>query len=335
MTRATLQTLRLCELAIDSDLDVLRARHLARDLSESVGIGYDERACFAPAVGEVVRAVRQTGFGVRIQFSVEPSRDRGQWLIARISGSGTGLRHLVAIADSDVPPIDADAGVVVARQLVERFHAFTTADETTVEVGHPLPASAQPIDSREAARIGSALTERIAIHPVAEAQRQNRELLRALHAARRAGTQVEWLNSELEATNRGVMALYAELDDRAEDLKRASEHKSRFLSDVSHELRTPMTSVLNLARLLLDHTDGTLTEEQERQVGLIRHSVQTVTELVNDLLDIARIEAGHTALRYRAFTVRELLGALRGIIRPLLTSDAVSLVIDDDEGDTV
>ncbi|HEV2179429.1 MAG TPA: ATP-binding protein, partial [Gemmatimonadaceae bacterium] len=96
-----------------------------------------------------------------------------------------------------------------------------------------------------------------------------------------------------------------------------------------------MTSVLNLTRLLLDHTDGPLTQEQERQVGLIRQSVQTVTELVNDLLDIARIEAGHTALRYRAFTVRELLGALRGIIRPLLTSDAVSLVFDDDEGDTV
>src|SRR6185437_4177122 len=188
-------------------------------------------------------------------------------------------------------------------------------------------------DVADASRIAAALLDD-ALQPATEAQRQNRELLWVLASSRRSGQQVEWLNSELEATNRGVMALYAELDDRAEDLKRVSEHKSRFLSDVSHELRTPMTSVLNLTRLLLDHADGPLTEEQERQVALIRHSVQTVTELVNDLLDIARIEAGHSTLRYRRFTVGELFAALRGICRPLLTTDAVGLVFDDAESDT-
>lgn len=328
------QTVPLCAIAIEQDRDVLRARCLARQLAESVGVTYDDRACFAAAVCEIVRAVSKSGPGGRIQFALEHLRN-GQWLIARVTGHGAGLRHLVAIADGDAPPVDADAGVAVARQLVERFEVYTEADETTVEVGHPVPASTEPIDPGDAARIMSALTEQTAIDPVAEGQRQNRELAWALTAERRSRAQIDRLNSELEATNRGVMALYAELDDRAEDLKRASEHKSRFLSDVSHELRTPMTAIMNLTRLLLDHTDGPLSEEQEHQVTLIRQSVQTVTELVNDLLDIARIEAGHTALRYRAVTVRELLGAIRGIIRPLLTSDAVNLVFDDDEADTV
>ena len=143
--------------------------------------------------------------------------------------------------------------------------------------------------------------------------------------------EIERLAAELEETNRGVMALYAELDDRAEDLRRASEVKSRFLSDVSHELRTPLASVLNLSRLLLDRTDGPLTAEQELQVQLIRRSTESVTELVNDLLDLAKIEAGKTTLRVTPFTATELFAALRGMFRPLLT-ERVALVVDEPDG---
>ena len=60
------------------------------------------------------------------------------------------------------------------------------------------------------------------------------------------------LNRELEDTNRGVVALYAELDERADYLRRASELKTKFLSNVSHEFRTPLNSIISLARLLMD-----------------------------------------------------------------------------------
>src|SRR6185436_19393301 len=111
-----------------------------------------------------------------------------------------------------------------------------------------------------------------------ELREQNRALLEALMALDMRRLETERLNAELAETNRGVVALYAELDERAEDLKRASESKSRFLSMVSHELRTPLTSVLNLSRLLLDRMDGDLTNEQERQISLIRNSVLSLTE---------------------------------------------------------
>ncbi len=331
------RTLPLATIALESDLDVLRARHHARLLAEALGLGHDDRTRFATAVCEIARSAHASGSDPRVQFLVERNGRRGQWLIARIAASGPAMRDLeVASANGDVASTPADAGIATAKHLVEHFRIQHADDGATmIEVGHPLSASAQPLDVSDAARIVGVLSEESVLHPEAEAHRQNRELLWALTASRHAHVQVEWLNSELEATNRGVMALYAELDDRAEDLKRVSEHKSRFLSDVSHELRTPMTSVLNLTRLLLDHTDGPLTGEQERQVSLIRHSVQTVTELVNDLLDLARIESGHSTLRYRSCTVGELLAALRGICRPLLTSDAVSLVFDDHEADTV
>src|SRR5215217_7063034 len=104
--------------------------------------------------------------------------------------------------------------------------------------------------------------------------------------------EVHRLERELDETNRGVLALYAELDEKAEQLRQASEQKTRFLSSVSHELRTPLASILNISWLLLERVDGELTTEQERQVGFVRASAQTLLEIVNDLLDLAKIEAG-------------------------------------------
>ena len=69
------------------------------------------------------------------------------------------------------------------------------------------------------------------------------------------------LNRELEDTNRGVVALYAELDERAGFLQHTSELKTRFLSNMSHEFRTPLNSIISLSQLLMDRVDGELSEE--------------------------------------------------------------------------
>ena len=94
-----------------------------------------------------------------------------------------------------------------------------------------------------------------------------------------------------------MVALYAELDERAEQLRKASELKSRFLSHMSHEFRTPLNSVLALSRLLLDRIDGDLNAEQERQIGYIRRSAESLLELVNDLLDLSKVEAGKVEVK--------------------------------------
>src|SRR6185369_11428464 len=136
-------------------------------------------------------------------------------------------------------------------------------------------------------------------------------------------------NQELEDTNRGVVALYAELDERADHLRRADEIKTRFLSEMSHEFRTPLSSILALSGLLLDGADGDLTGEQEKQVGFIRKSAEGLLELVNDLLDLAKIEAGKIEVRPIEFAVPGLFSAVRGMLRPLLVGQTVSLVFED------
>jgi signal transduction histidine kinase len=142
-------------------------------------------------------------------------------------------------------------------------------------------------------------------------------------------TDVERLAQELAETNRGVVALYAELDERAQTLGQLSESKTRFLSDMSHELRAPLASVINLTRLLLAHSDGPLTTEQEYQVTLIQRSAESLAEMVNDLLDIAKIEARKVELRLEPVPISEIFAGLRGLFRPLVTNERVAFLVED------
>lgn len=141
--------------------------------------------------------------------------------------------------------------------------------------------------------------------------------------------QVESLNVELAETNQGVVALYAELDDKAIALREASELKSRFLSYMSHEFRTPLGAIRSIARLLLDHMDGPLTGEQTKQVKFIQQSAVELSETVNDLLDLAKIEAGRISISPAWFELVDLFEAIRGMFKPLLTNDAVSLILEE------
>lgn len=137
------------------------------------------------------------------------------------------------------------------------------------------------------------------------------------------------LRAELEETNRGVVALYTELDDKALQLNEALELKSRFLSYMSHEFRTPLTSVLSLSGILLRGTDGALTPEQQRQVEFIRAATQELTEMVDDLLDLAKVDAGRITVSPEWFEMVDLFAALRGMFKPILSSNAVSLIFEE------
>jgi signal transduction histidine kinase len=141
--------------------------------------------------------------------------------------------------------------------------------------------------------------------------------------------EVAALRAEIEETNRGVVALYAELDDKAAQLKEALDLKSRFLSYMSHEFRTPLTSVQNLSGILLQGLDGPLTTEQQRQVQFIRTSIQELNEMVDDLLDLAKVDAGRITVSPEWFEMVDLFAALRGMFRPILTTNTVSLIFEE------
>jgi signal transduction histidine kinase len=141
--------------------------------------------------------------------------------------------------------------------------------------------------------------------------------------------QIEALQSELDETNRGVLALYAELDTQAAQLRQATDLKSRFLAYMSHEFRTPISSIRSLSRLLLERVDGPLTDEQEKQVRFIQSTAGEFAEMVDDLLDLAKVEAGRVEISPAWFDMVDLFSALRGMFRPVLTNPDVSLVFEE------
>jgi signal transduction histidine kinase/CheY-like chemotaxis protein len=148
----------------------------------------------------------------------------------------------------------------------------------------------------------------------------NRQILRQSREIERQKNELEKTVRELEESNKGVRTLHAELEDSAEVARRASSMKSRVIANVSHEFRTPLHTILGLSRILLEGTDGVLSDEQRKQIHFVRASAEELSTLVDDMLDISKADAGKAILRPERFTISELMGGLRGMLRPLVTT---------------
>jgi signal transduction histidine kinase/ActR/RegA family two-component response regulator len=316
----------LTSVAIVVEQDIVLARQRARQLAEMLGLDQQDQARVATAVSELARNAFQYGHGGKATYAI--ASDQEPEFVIEISDRGPGISSLDDVLEGRYQSrTGMGLGIVGARRLMDRFEiASEPGAGTTVTVAkrlvRPPPAKA------ELGRITGSLAEIEVNAPTRELQLQNQELMRALDELNARREELARLNRELEETNRGVVALYAELDERAEELRRSSEAKSGFLSSVSHELRTPLSSMLALCDLLLERADGPLTEEQERQIVYIRGGAEALLPLVNDLLDLARIESGKTVVHADRFVIDDLFASLRGMFRPLHDDDHLSLVFE-------
>jgi signal transduction histidine kinase/CheY-like chemotaxis protein len=221
-------------------------------------------------------------------------------------------------------------GIVGARRLMDYFTVDSTPAGTTITLKKLLPARRPALTAKD---LGQLQADLIAERPdglIGEVQRQNQELLRALDDLNARQQELVRLNRELEDTNRGVVALYAELDERADHLRRADEIKTRFLSNMTHEFRTPVNSILALINLLAERLEA--RPEDKDEIFFIRKSAQQLSDLVDDLLDLAKVEAGKIEVRPASFEISGLFGALRGMLRPLLVNQSLTLVFEEPEG---
>ena len=266
----------------------------------------------------------------KIEFALAGEAGAQSLRIA-VKDQGRGIADLAAIYEGRYRSrTGMGRGIVGARRLMDEFEIETGSDGTNVVFaklrprGAPTPATDVLIAL--ARSLSSAATAQ------EELRQQNRELLESLQELTNRNEQLESLAGEMESTNRGVVALHGELESTAHELRRASELKTRFLSNMSHEFRTPLNSILALSRLLLARTDGELTLEQEKQIRFITDAAVGLTDLVNDLLDIAKVEAGKLEVKPSRFTIIDLFGALRGLLRPLKNNDEVELIFEEPSG---
>jgi signal transduction histidine kinase/ActR/RegA family two-component response regulator len=323
-------TFRILTATVQREPDLVSTRQRARRIAELVGFDRQDQTRVATAVSEIARNALKYAGGGRVEFGIEGTR-APQMLAISVTDAGPGIARVEDILSGQyISSSGMGLGILGSRRLMERFKIDTSPAGTAVHMAKLLPARAVSMKAADVQRIADALAADVPVDPGSELLQQNQELLRALDELRRRQEELARLNAELEDTNRGVVALYAELDERADSLRRADDMKSRFLSNMSHEFRTPLNSIRALSQLLLERTDGELAAEQEVQVSLIKRAAEDLTDLVNDLLDIAKVEAGKIVVRPAECDVHRLFGALRGMLKPLITSDSVALTFDTD-----
>jgi signal transduction histidine kinase/DNA-binding response OmpR family regulator/CHASE3 domain sensor protein len=159
----------------------------------------------------------------------------------------------------------------------------------------------------------------------------NEELEEQGRALKESRSRLELQQAELEQTNSQLEEQAQQLENqrddlervnqivrlRAQELERASQYKSDFLANMSHELRTPLNSLLILAKLLADNDTGRLTEEQVRYAQTIQSSGNDLLTLINDILDLSKIEAGHMEIRPEPLALARLTKDLTSLFTPV------------------
>lgn len=316
-------------IALRTERDVVQARQRAREVAARLGLDHQDQIRMATATSEIARNAFRYARNGKVEFTV--GLEEPQSLEVTVSDSGPGIDNLEEILDGHYKSeTGMGMGIVGTRRLMDGFEIHAAPDGTRVRMVKHLPRHRTLMTQRTVRELIRTVQEQVHDNPYEEIEQQNQEILKTLQELRARQVELELLNRELEDTNRGVVALYAELDERADYLRRASDLKTKFLSNVSHEFRTPLNSIVSLARLLMDRTDGDLTEEQQKQVRFIERSARDLQELVNDLLDLAKVEAGKVRIRPKQFEVHELFSALKGMLKPLLAENtSVDLLFED------
>lgn len=316
----------ITRVEIRYEQDVVYARQRARRIAELLDFDRNDQTRISTAVSEIARNAYQYGGGGEVAFMLEGTAP-SQVFAVTVRDRGPGIKDVQAILDGRyTSPTGMGMGIIGARRLMDQFHINTEPGKgTEVYVGKTLPINAPAVTPADLRRIAEALAVTGAESPLEEMRVQNQELLRVLDELRLR-------REELEDTNRGVLALYAELDEKVVLLREADKVKSRFLSNMSHEFRTPLNSILALSRLLLDRADGDLTAEQEKQVTFILQAADGFSAQINDLLDLAKIEAGKIDVNPCECMVEEIFNGLRGMLKPLLANKALELVFEPPEG---
>ncbi|SFS06635.1 Signal transduction histidine kinase [Granulicella pectinivorans] len=318
----------LLTVRLIGESDFVLSRQRAKQIAALLGFENQDQTRIATAVSEIARNAYEYAGGGRAEFFVDRSPQPQLRIV--ISDKGKGIDALESIYDGTYTSASGmGLGIMGARRLLDSFDLKTSPQGTVATLIKRIPENKGRIPSD--AELVERLPQRHSDSRAAMAD-QNHELMTLLADLRLRESELTHLNQELEETNRGVLVLYAELEDKSLAVQHASEMKTRFLSGVTHELRTPLNSIVSLSRLLLHRVDGELNAEQEKQVGFILRSAQTLSDMVNDLLDMAKIEAGKTSVKLSDVNVHDTLAGLRGMFRSFITNPGVDLVVVLPEG---
>jgi CheY-like chemotaxis protein/signal transduction histidine kinase/HAMP domain-containing protein len=159
-------------------------------------------------------------------------------------------------------------------------------------------------------------------------QTQQEELQQTNEELEEKAQLLEEQNRRIEIKNREIELARAALQERAEQLALSSKYKSEFLANMSHELRTPLNSLLILAKLLSENAEQNLTEKQVEFAGTIHQAGADLLELINDILDLSKVEAGKMEVHAADVTLGDVRDYVERTFRPLAQEKGLELTVE-------
>lgn len=319
----------LLKTEIKLETDVVSARKTSRELARLLGFDLQDQTRIATAVSEIARNTYQYATSGKIDYKIV--KDDHVSFIITIKDEGNGIKDLDKILNGTyVSPEGMGVGIIGAKRLMDNVKIETSSSGTAITLKKIIPYRKTILSNEELHAINDFLIQKRQANPVQELQFQNQEILEAMDKLNEKRDELTHLNQELEDTNRGVVALYAELEEKAEILRITSESKTSFLSDMTHEFRSPLNSILSISQILLSEAKDEKAEERIKQIGFIVKAANGLSDMVNDLLDIAKIEAGKIEVRASQFQLDELFSTMRGLMRNQTgVNDKVNLIFEN------
>lgn len=252
-------------------------------------------------------------------------------------------RHLV------IAPAKADGRVNAVIELgflhEVRPRILELLESTSASIGVALRSARYRMQLQEALEEMQRQAEELQVQSE-ELRVSNEELEEQGRALKESQVRLEQQQVELEQTNSQLEQQaqtlerqrdelersHSTVEQKAQELERASQYKSDFLANMSHELRTPLNSLLILSKLLGDNPDGNLSDEQVKYARTIQSSGNDLLTLINDILDLSKIEAGQLQVQAETVSLRRVADDLRAVFQPIADERGVAFTVETADG---
>jgi signal transduction histidine kinase/HAMP domain-containing protein/CheY-like chemotaxis protein len=328
----------VAELIMDELAPLVGAQHGTFFLSEA-----------DPAVKGGTRLRLIAGYGLRADLDAPVQYQLGQSLIGQVAHSKRPI--VVRDVPADYVKISSGLGeagpahlavlpVLFEDQVLGAIELASFSEFTSVETAF-LSQVAETIGVNVNTIIANSRTDALLTESqrlTAELQARSEELYAQQEELQRSNAELgdkaallAAQNRDIETKNAEIEQARQEIEERARQLALASKYKSQFLANMSHELRTPLNSLLILARLLAQNPGRNLTAKQVEYANVIHSAGSDLLQLINDILDLSKVEAGRMDIHAERFSLSVLLEDIQATFQPLTAEKGLNFSVSFDE----
>ena len=313
------------KLNVRKEKDIVLVRHAVKTLANIMRFEYLDGIRVATAASELTRNMLEHATGGTINFELVEKDICGLKLV--FEDHGKGIKDILEVLkETYKSKVGLGIGLKGAQKLMDEFDIKSAIDAgTTVTITKWLPKDIK-FSKFNLDQIKTAFVEIADESAIDTLKTQNRELVEVLEQLRKKNVQLEDVNKELEMTNAGILSLYQEIDKKNEDLDLKSKRKTEFMRSLGHEIRTPLNSIISLSRLLVRQVDGPLHPEQVKQTTMVQESAQFLLTMVNDLLDLSKIEEGILKYSVLKFNIDDLFHHVSATMSSLAAEQGLKLI---------